>query len=76
MYDFIIPELGRDTPYGIYDMARNSGWVNVGTDHDTAAFAVASICRLDRSSRGCSAGFLVADKRLTSIASSPFLATS
>jgi hypothetical protein len=45
VYDFIIPELGRDTPYGIYDMARNSGWVNVGTDHDTAAFAVASICR-------------------------------
>ena len=45
VYDFIIPELGRDTPYGIYDMARNSGWVNVGTDHDTAAFAVASIRR-------------------------------
>ena len=45
MYDFIIPELGRDTPYGIYDMARNSGWVSVGTDHDTAAFAVASIRR-------------------------------
>jgi transposase len=45
VYDFIIPELGRDTPYGIYDMARNSGWVNVGTDHDTAAFAVASVRR-------------------------------
>ena len=45
VYDFIIPDLGRDTPYGIYDMARNSGWVNVGTDHDTAAFAVASIRR-------------------------------
>jgi transposase len=45
VYDFLIPELGRDTPYGIYDMARNSGWVNVGTDHDTAAFAVASIRR-------------------------------
>src|SRR5881275_3218802 len=45
VYDFIIPELGRDTPYGIYDMARNSGWVNVGTDHDTAVFAVASIRR-------------------------------
>src|SRR3954470_6460241 len=42
VYDFIIPGLGRDTPYGIYDMARNSGWVNVGTDHDTAAFAVPS----------------------------------
>jgi hypothetical protein len=45
VYDFIIPELGRDTPYGVYDMARNSGWVNVGTDHDTAVFAVASIRR-------------------------------
>ena len=45
VYDFIIPGLGRDTPYGIYDMARNSGWVNVGTDHDTASFAVASIRR-------------------------------
>jgi hypothetical protein len=45
VYDFVIPELGRDTPYGIYDMARNAGWVNVGTDHDTAAFAVASIRR-------------------------------
>ncbi|HWT78406.1 MAG TPA: ISAzo13 family transposase [Candidatus Methylomirabilis sp.] len=45
VYDFIIPDLGRDTPYGIYDMARNSGWVNVGMDHDTAAFAVASIRR-------------------------------
>ena len=45
VYDFVIPELGRDTPYGIYDMARNSGWVNVGTDRDTAAFAVASIRR-------------------------------
>jgi Rhodopirellula transposase DDE domain len=45
VYDFPIPELGRDTPYGIYDLARNSGWVNVGTDHDTAAFAVASIRR-------------------------------
>jgi transposase len=45
VYDFLIPELGRDTPYGIYDMAHNTGWVNVGTDHDTAAFAVASIRR-------------------------------
>jgi hypothetical protein len=45
VYDFIIPGLGRDTPYGIYDMAGNRGWVNVGTDHDTAAFAVASIRR-------------------------------
>jgi hypothetical protein len=45
VYDFIIPELGRVTPYGIFDMARNAGWVNVGTDHDTSAFAVESIRR-------------------------------
>ena len=45
VYDFLIPALGRVTPYGIYDIARNAGWVNVGTDHDTAAFAVESIRR-------------------------------
>jgi transposase len=45
VYDFIIPGLGRVTPYGVFDMARNSGWVNVGTDHDTSAFAVESIRR-------------------------------
>jgi transposase len=45
VYDFIIPRLGRVTPYGIFDMARNAGWVNVGTDHDTSAFAVESIRR-------------------------------
>jgi hypothetical protein len=45
VYDFVIPGLGRVTPYGIYDMARNAGWVNVGTDHDTSAFAVESIRR-------------------------------
>ncbi|MEE4425670.1 ISAzo13-like element transposase-related protein, partial [Streptomyces bugieae] len=32
-------------PYGIYDIARNTGWVNVGTDHDTGEFAVESIRR-------------------------------
>jgi transposase len=36
---------GKAIPYGIYDVAANSGWVSVGTDHDTAAFAVASIRR-------------------------------
>ncbi|GAA3482217.1 hypothetical protein GCM10018966_067490 [Streptomyces yanii] len=36
---------GKAIPYGIYDIAANTGWVNVGTDHDTAAFAVASIQR-------------------------------
>jgi DDE family transposase len=45
VYDSIIPALGRVTPYGVYDMARNAGWVNVGTDHNTAAFAVESIRR-------------------------------
>ncbi len=43
MHDFVIPELGRATPYGVYDLAANAGWVNVGLDHDTAAFAVESI---------------------------------
>ncbi len=47
--DFLIPELGRATPYGIYDLARNTGWVSVGWDHDTAAFAVESIRRWWRS---------------------------
>ena len=37
--------LGKVAPYGIYDLAANTGWVNVGTDHDTAAFAVESLRR-------------------------------
>jgi transposase len=45
VHDFAIPELGRVSPYGVYDLARNAGWVNVGIDHDTAAFAVESIRR-------------------------------
>jgi len=44
-HDFPDPVLGRAVPYGIYDVAANTGWVNVGTDHDTAAFAVESIRR-------------------------------
>lgn len=43
VYDFEIPELGKVAPYGVYDQTRNVGWVNVGTDHDTATFAVESI---------------------------------
>ena len=43
MHDFPDEELGKVTPYGIYDLTANTGWVNVGTDHDTGAFAVASI---------------------------------
>ncbi len=42
-HDFPSPDIPRAYPYGIYDLARNSGFVNVGTDHDTGAFAVASI---------------------------------
>lgn len=42
-HDFPGPGVPRAYPYGIYDLRRNSGFVNVGTDHDTAAFAVASI---------------------------------
>ena len=44
-HDFPDPELGKVTPYGVYDVCANSGFVNVGTDHDTAAFAVESIRR-------------------------------
>ena len=42
-HDFAAPELPRAYPYGIYDMGQNTGFVNVGTDHDTGSFAVASI---------------------------------
>jgi Rhodopirellula transposase DDE domain len=42
-HDFPDPSVPRAYPYGIYDLGRNTGFVNVGTDHDTAAFAVASI---------------------------------
>ena len=49
VHDFIDPELGRATPYGIYDIGRNAGWVSVGVDHDTAEFAVESIRRWWRS---------------------------
>ncbi len=45
VHDFRIPELGRASPYGVYDLAQNEAWVSVGTDHDTAAFAVESIRR-------------------------------
>ena len=44
-HDFIDKDLGKAIPYGVYDVAANAGWVNVGTDHDTAAFAVESIRR-------------------------------
>jgi len=43
VHDFPTPDVPRAYPYGIYDLARNTGFVNVGTDHDTGEFAVASI---------------------------------
>lgn len=45
VHDFIIPELGKAIPYGVYDVTQNSGWVSVGVNHDTATFAVSSINR-------------------------------
>jgi len=45
VHDFVIPALGRAAPYGVYDVTKNAGWVSVGTDHDTAAFAAQSIRR-------------------------------
>jgi hypothetical protein len=45
VHDFLIKELGRAVPYGVYDLAANAGWVSVGMNHDTAAFAVQTIRR-------------------------------
>ncbi len=45
VHDFIDKELGRANPYGVYDIGSNTGWVSVGTDHDTASFAVETIRR-------------------------------
>lgn len=45
VYDFLSMAEGRATPYGVYDIARDEGWVNVGTDKDTSVFAVESIRR-------------------------------
>ena len=49
VHDFKIPELGKVAPYGVYDIASNHGWVSLGIDADTAAFAVESIRRWGRS---------------------------
>jgi Rhodopirellula transposase DDE domain len=43
VHDFLDKQLGKAIPYGVYDVAANQGWVSVGIDHETAAFAVASI---------------------------------
>jgi Rhodopirellula transposase DDE domain len=45
VHDFPDKKLGKAIPYGVYDLARNEGWVSVGIDHDTARFAAASIRR-------------------------------
>ena len=45
MHDFVDKELGRAAPYGVYDIKANAGWVSVGSDHDTATFAVETIRR-------------------------------
>lgn len=45
VHDFLIEELGRASPYGVYDIANNKAWVSVGIDHDTAAFAVETVRR-------------------------------
>jgi hypothetical protein len=44
-HDFPDPAVGKAIPYGVYDVGRNTGWVTVGQDHDTASFAVASLLR-------------------------------
>jgi Rhodopirellula transposase. len=45
VHDFPDPELGKAIPYGIYDVSANTGWVSVGADHDTSAFAVETLRR-------------------------------
>lgn len=45
VYDFPDKELGKAIPYGVYDVTTNAGWVSVGTDHDTAEFAVETVRR-------------------------------
>ena len=45
VHDFMTPDLGKATPYGVYDLTHNLGWVKVGIDHDTATIAVESIRR-------------------------------
>ena len=45
VHDFLLPAKGKAIPYGVYDLTRNTGWVSIGIDHDTAAFAVNSIRR-------------------------------
>lgn len=43
VHDFLDKDVGKAIPYGVYDLADNSGWVSVVMDHDTAEFAIDSI---------------------------------
>jgi hypothetical protein len=66
VYDFADKDLGKVIPYGVYDQTANMGWVNVGVDHDTAAFAVESLRRWwghmgSHMSRGAPALLITAD---------------
>ena len=64
VHDFIDPDLGKANPYGVYDVAADTGWVSVGTDHDTAQFAVATIALVDRRGRSLlSRGHRAVDQR-------------
>ena len=45
VHDFPSDAAGKAIPYGIYDLGSNTGWVSVGTDHDTSAFAVETLRR-------------------------------
>jgi hypothetical protein len=45
VHDFLDPALGKAIPYGVYDLGANTGWVSVGCDHETSAFAVATLRR-------------------------------
>lgn len=44
-HDFPLPELGKVVTYGVYVQNNNTGYINLGTDHDTSDFAAESICR-------------------------------
>ena len=50
VHDFPDPKVGKAIPYAIYDLGANTGWVSVSTDHDTAAFALATL----RATSACS----------------------
>ena len=63
IHDFASPEFPKVIPYGVYDIGKNMGWINVGTDHDTASFAVASIrrwwCGMGREIYPCATDLLI-----------------